>query len=180
MDSTTETLTSTDIVFTEERHNHIDWEIRNPILWYEVGLLIGALFFAALAAFSPSPLRWTAIGLVSGLLLLVGVILAFTTPRIDQGHLERLPEGGDVRLSRVWLLLGERPVLTWELDDVVAFQMEERTFEDVSPSTYRLARLWMLNREGERRRVTRWAKPDSVRVLGEALSKAGRRAFELV
>jgi hypothetical protein len=180
MNKAADRAADTEIALTEESHNHIDWEVRTPVVWYEVGLLVGALFFAVLAVLSPSPLRWQAIGLVGGLLLIAAVALAVTTPMVDRGHLERLPEGGEVRRSRVWLFLGERPVLAWPLDDVVAFQMEGEIFEDVSPTTYRLARLWVVSREGDRRRLTQWASPASVRSLGEALGKAGRRAFEHV
>jgi hypothetical protein len=125
-------------------------------------------------------MRWQVTGLVAGALLMIGLVLGITTPRIDRGHLERLPEGGEVRRTRVWLLVGERPVLAWNLEDVVAFQMEGRVFEGMPPSSYRLARLWVVGSDGERRRLTHWADPASVQALGEALGKAGRRAFERV
>ncbi len=166
------------IAIIDESHNRVDWETRSPLLWIEGGLAAGALFFALLVAPSPSPHRWLAVGAVAGLVILVGVLLAITTPLVDRGSLERLPEGGDLQRFKTWLLRGARPVITADLGEVARFEGETQTFEDTPSEIYQLSRLWVIFEDGERRCLTTWSDPASVVALGTALSRAGRRAFD--
>ncbi|MGC9348835.1 MAG: hypothetical protein ACP5JG_11895 [Anaerolineae bacterium] len=167
-----------EIVEREEGHNRVDWERRTPVVWIEVGILVGAISFAALIITSPSPMRWYLIGAVTGVLLVIAVLIAMTTPLIDAGYLERLPEGGVVQRWKVWLGLGNRPQFDLALDDVTRFEMETQLFEDSPHETYVLSRVWAVLESGKRRALTAWIPPEIGQQLGEALARAGRRAFE--
>jgi hypothetical protein len=112
---------------------------------------------------------------VAGVVVIIGALLAVLTPAIDRGHLERLPEGGDLKRAKVWPLVGERLVLDEELADVAGFEVEETVFEDAPPKTFGLARLWMVSRDGDRHPLTIWAQPESVMGLEKALGRALRR-----
>lgn len=165
------------IAIVDESHNRVDWETRSPLLWIEGGLGVAALFFALLVVPSPSPYRWLALGAVVGVLVLLAVILAITTPLVDQGSLERLPEGGDLQRLKVWLLRGPRPAVEADLGEVARFEAETEIFEDSPLDIYQLSRLWAIFKDGERRCLTDWCEPASVAALGDALSRAGRLPF---
>ncbi|MBN1248056.1 MAG: hypothetical protein JXC32_10395 [Anaerolineae bacterium] len=165
------------IVLTEESHNHVDWEIRWPLLKMEIGLLVGLVVFLLIVIPSPNPARWTVVGVVTGVVILIGVLLAALSPLVDRGHLERLPEGGDLKRTKVWPLIGERVTLDAELDDIAGFEVEQALFEDAPPATYQLARLLAVTTDGERRALTVWAQPESVAQLARALERAHRRSL---
>jgi len=165
------------IVLTDEGHNHVDWETRSPVVWIEVGLLVGVLVFSLLVTPSASALRRQAVSVVAVSVVALGGLLAATTPLADRGHLERLPEGGDLRRSKVWLVVGERTVVDVALEDIDGFEVEVETFEDVPPAVYRQARLWAVANEGSRYCLTDWAEADSVSDLRNSLGKAGRRVL---
>ena len=120
------------IVLTEEDHNHVDWESRSPVVWIEVALLVGVLVFSLLVTPSASTLRRQAVSVVTAIVLALGGLLAVTTPVVDRGHLERLPEGGDLKRSKVWLVVGARAVVDVPLEDIDRFEVEVETFEDGS------------------------------------------------
>lgn len=166
------------IVITEESHNRVSWQVRTPLLWIEGALLVGALVFALLVLPSPSPVRWQAIAVVDGILLVAGSVVAVTTPLIDQGYLERMPEGGEVQRAKVWPFVGARSVITRDLGEIVDFDLETEIFEDAPRETTQLCRLWAVSDAGERICLTNWAHPASVTALGTALAKAGRRSFQ--
>lgn len=163
------------IVLTEEGHNYVDWETRSPVLWIEVGLLMGLVVFSLLVTPSASILRRQAVRVVAVIVVALGGLLAATTPVADRGHLERLPEGGHLKRSKVWLVVGERTVVDVVLEDIDGFEVEVETFEDVPPAVYRQARLWAVANEGSRYCLTDWAEADSVSDLRDSLGRAGRR-----
>jgi len=165
------------IVLTEEDHNHVDWGSRSSVVWIEVALLAGVLFFSLLVTPSASALRRQAVSVVAAIVLVLGGLLAATTPAVDRGHLERLPEGGALKRSKVWLVIGERAVVDVALDDIGGFEVEVETFEDVPPVVYRQARLWAVAKDGSRYCLTDWAEADSVSDLGNSLARAGRRVL---
>ena len=165
------------IVLTEESHNHVDWETRSPVVWMEIGLLVGILVFSLLVMPSASTLRRQAVSVVAAIILALGGLLASTTPVADRGHLERLPEGGDLKRSKVWLVVGARVVVEVALEDIDGFEVEVETFEDVPPTIYRQARLWAVASDGSRHYLTDWAEIDSVSDLGSSLEKASRRVL---
>ncbi len=165
------------IKIVEEHHNQVDWEVRTPLHWTIGGLIVGAAVFALLVIPSPSPHRWWAVAGVTGGVLAIAVFIAATTPTVDRGHLERLPEGGLVRRTRTWLLVGERSTLEVELDTITGFEAEIEAFEDRRTEPYQLARLWAISTDEAPRGLTDWAEPASALALGEALAKAARLPF---
>lgn len=167
-----------EIIEREEGHNRVDWERHSSVIWIEVGILIGALAFTGLIVTSPSPMRWYLIGAVAGVLLIIAVLIALTTPLIDAGYLERLPEGGDLQRWKVWLGVGSRPEFDLPLEDVTGFVMETQLFEDTPRDTYVLSRVWAVLASGERRALTAWIPSETAEHLGEALARAGRRPFQ--
>ncbi len=167
------------IALTEESHNHVDWEAKRPVVWMEVGLLAALLVLALLVIPSPSQRRWLVLGGAAAVFVALGVLLAATSPLADRGHLERLPEGGDLKRSKVWILVGERLVVDQELDGIAGFEVEQATFEDAPPATYDLARLWAVSMEGHRFSLTEWAEPESVLRLEKALERALRRQLSV-
>ncbi len=168
------------IDITEENHSRVTWQGRTPLVRILIGLLIGTLCLVGLVLPSPSPVRWpVTVGLVA-LGLVVASTLAVTTPLVDGGSLERLPDGGEVQRSRSWLFIGERSAWSLPLNDVASFDVEMEEFEDTPPDVYSLARLWATDAAGRRLRLTEWAEPELVNALREALSRVGRRETESV
>lgn len=165
--------------FVEESRSRVSWKSRSPLIYAEVGLLLLAVAFAGVAMLTHSAARWAVMVAVVGVCVLVGLLLAVTVPLVDQGFVERLPEGGRVERARTWLLRGVRPLLATDLDGLVAFEVETEAFEDAPPATYEQARLWVVSEGGERHPLTGWAEPSSVIALGEALGKTARRPFEV-
>lgn len=163
----------------QETHNRVDWQAKTPLVWIEAGLVLGAVAFGLLIVPSPHPSRWLVAGVVGGVVLLIGVIVAFTTPMAEQGHLERLPDGGDVGRVKAWPLIGTRTVVAVALDDITSFEVETTVFEDAGSDPYRRSRLWAVLDDGSREALTSWAEPSSVLALAEALSKAGRRPLDM-
>jgi hypothetical protein len=132
-------------------------------------------------AFSFAPLRWWVIGGVSGLVVVIGLLLAWQMPMVMRGHLERTPTGGMLNRSRRRLV--GRMRMMWEvpLDHVVSFRMEGRTFEETSGATYDRTRLWVLLSDeaaDEALLLTGWGDFRQIEMLGASLAKAGRRPFE--
>jgi hypothetical protein len=163
------------IDITEEDHNRVTWQGRNPLVRILIGVLVGVLFLVALVVPSPSPARWAVTAGLVVLGLVIATILALTTPLADGGALERLPDGGEVQRIKAWLFIGNRPALSVALNDITAFEVEGQIFDDAAPATYGLARLWAIDTGGARISLTGWADPESVSALGEALARAGRR-----
>ena len=165
----------------EEAHNEVIWEVKRPVLGLELGLLAGLALFDVVVAFSFAPLRWWMIGGVSTLVVAIGLLLMWQTPAVMRGHLERTPTGGMLNRSRR-RLVGQSQVM-WEipLDHVVGFGMEGRTFEETSGVTYDRTRLWVIlsdEASDEALLLTGWGPLREIKMLGEALGKAGRRPFE--
>jgi hypothetical protein len=163
------------IAIGEGGHNRVTWEARSPLLRVLLGLLIATVFLAALVIPSPSPVRWRVVGLLVGFALVLATILTVTTPLVDGGYLERLPDGGQLERFRAWPLINPRMVLQLPLDEVSTFEVEAADFEDFAPEMTRLARLWVRDTSGRRALLTDWAEPSSVTELGESLAKTGRR-----
>ncbi len=166
------------IVIVEESHNRVTWQSRSPMLWIEVGLLLGILSVVALLLASPSPVRWHVMAAVISLLLILAVVIALTTAPADRGILERLPEGGTLFRARVWPFVGDRPVVEADLESITAFEIETEVFEESAAELYRLSRLWAVAGGENRHCLTNWADTESVNVLGVALAKASRLSFE--
>jgi hypothetical protein len=163
------------IVIGVEEHNRIAWEARSPLLRILAGVLVATVFLVVLLVPSPSPARWRVVGGVVGSALAIAAILTLTTPLTDSGHLERLPDGGDVERIKTWPLMSPRSVLQLPLDEIVAFVVETADFEEAAPRVTTLSRLRIQNTAGAHMALTAWAEPSSVLALGEALAKAGRR-----
>ena len=163
------------IVVTEESHSRVAWQVRSPLIGILVGLLIAVLFFAALIIFSPSPIRFQAVGVVAGVALVIASVVVVTTPLVDSGYVERQPEGGDVQRTKRWPLVSPRSVVSLDLDEVARFEIETEVFEDAPPDIYSLSRLWAIDKADGRVALTDWAEPSSVQALGDAVSRAGRR-----
>ena len=163
------------LVIGEEDHNRITWEARSPLLKLLLGLLIATILVVALLLPSPSPARGRVVALVVGCAFVIAITLTLTTPLVDGGHLERLPDGGDIGRTKIWPLVSPRVVLQLPLDEVSAFQVESVGFEDASQEVSTLARLRVQNTAGAYVILTDWAETASVVALGEALAKAGRR-----
>ena len=166
------------VVIVEESHNRVAWLSRTPMLWIEVGLLVGAVSAGAVLLFSPSPVRWQVLGAVIFVLLVLAVLLAVTTAPQDRGYLERLPEGGTLFRARVWPLVGDRPVVQVDLDSVTGFEIETQVFEESAEESYPQSRLWAQTAGEGRYCLTNWAETASVITLGVALAKAGRLSFD--
>lgn len=166
------------IQIVDEAHNRVDWAAHTPLVKTLVGLVAGWGVLAVLVLPSPGPRTYLVVGIAGGVILLLALCMALTTPLSERGHLERTPEGGEAYRLKHWLLRGKR--MTWYalLEDVSGFQMEWQMFEETSAETYTLARLWVVLTDGSTALLTDWAEVDHVRVLGELLAKAGRRVFE--
>jgi len=160
---------------TDETHNTVDWQVRWPVVWIELGLLLGLSVLTAFMLISTHPARWIWLGTVGGLILIIGVGIAATTPVREMGHLERLPDGGELELTYVWLGLGKRTVIALPFDELVGFAYEAQDFERTERSIYTMARLWATTHDRGVLRLSAWGAPDKVELLGEALSKAARR-----
>lgn len=166
------------IEIVEESHNRVDWQSRTPLLWIEAGLLLGAAVTGALLLLSPSPLRWQITAAVVGVVAILGGVLAATMPPLDRGYLERLPEAGRLGRTKVWPLVGSRPVVEVDLGQITGFEVETEVFEESAAECYEMSRLWAVT-EGEARYcLTGWAETESVTLLGMSLAKAGRLAFQ--
>jgi hypothetical protein len=166
------------IQITDEAHNRVDWIVRTPLVRILLGVLVGWASFAALVVTSPSPLRWPLVGSVSAVVVIVVLILAFTTPVRERGYLERTIDGGDVQRVKRWLLAGKRVAWETPLDTISGFQMELRNFEESPEHIYTLARLWVVLTDDSLALLTDWAEPQVVQALGTSLARAGRRVFE--
>jgi hypothetical protein len=163
------------IVIDEEGRNRVTWAARSPLLKLLAGLLIAALFLVVLLLPSPSPARWRVVGLVVGCALVIAAILTVTTPLIDGGTLERLPDGGELERTKTWPLIQPRTVLQLPLDEIAAFEVETVDFENAGPTVTTLSRLRIQDTSGAHIDLTDWAEPSSVVALGEAVARVGRR-----
>lgn len=161
----------------EEAHNHVVWETKSSIIWTELGLLVAGICVSILLVTTPSPARWTLIGIASALVLGVGVVLALATPLAERGELERPLDSGMVRRTKRWLLLGKR--LTWEapLESIAGFRLETRAFEETGDRTYSRTRLLAVI-DGGVVPLTDWLDDAFIQTLGESLARAGRCEFE--
>jgi hypothetical protein len=104
-------------------------------------------------------------------------MFAATTPVNERGYLERLPDGGELILTKFWLPIGPRQSLAIPVEHIDNFRYEVSEFQDSVEDKYHLARLWVVMKTEETRTLTRWHKPDAVKDLGDALAKACRCTF---
>ncbi|MBN1488186.1 MAG: hypothetical protein JW981_11140 [Anaerolineae bacterium] len=167
-----------EIAFTEEGHKLVNWEGRTSLIRFEVGLLVALVAFVALFAPSPGALRWWFIGGGSVVMLTVGLYLALTMPILEQGMLERYPEGGVAYRMQRWLFRGQQMAWELSLDNLNVLRVEFCDFEGLGGATYSMARLWVLLNEGEPLLLLDWNDPQKVCALGTVLAKAARRPLE--
>ncbi len=163
----------------DESHNRVDWLVRWPVIWIELSLLLGLSVLTAVIMLSTSPARWIWLSTAGGFVMIVGVAIAMTTPIREEGYLERLPDGGELKLTYIWLGLGKRTEVALPFPDLDGFVCETQNFERTERSVYAMARLWARTRENDMRRLSAWGKPTTIEPLGEALSKAARRPLEI-
>jgi hypothetical protein len=159
---------------TSTSHNRVDWIVRTRILWIEVSLVIGVFITASLLASTPSSIRWYVISVLIAVATVMAGLLAATTPVNEHGSLERLPDGGELVLTKFWIPIGPRKSLKIPVDDIAAFKYESSIFQDSKVDKYPMSRLIVLRKEGKPLRLTGWLEPDTVSELGDALSKACR------
>lgn len=164
---------------TDESHNRVDWLVQWPVLWIEVGLWGGLSVLTVFILLVNHPARWIWLGAVGGLTLIVGVALAATTPIREEGHLERLPDGGELRLIRVWLGFGRRTVFVLPFQELVGFVYESQDFQRTEQSIYTMVRLWASTQDDGALRLSAWGRPSELEPLGEVLSKAARRPLDV-
>jgi hypothetical protein len=107
----------------------------------------------------------------------VGTAVVLAIPLVDGGSIERTPDGGELRRTKTWIGRGAREVVSVDLGDVRAFEVETRSFADGPVDTFDLGRLWMRDLEGNRISLTDWGELSSVQALGDALARAGRRSL---
>ena len=163
------------VVVREESYNRAEWQTSRPLPWILVGLLSAVVFLVALVAFSPSVFRWQVGAGIAGLGLGIGAAVVLTIPLVDGGSIERTPDGGELRRTKTWVGRGAREVLSVDLRDVQAFEVETRSFEDGPVETHDLGRLWVVDGKGNRVSLTEWVEVPSVQALCDVLAKAGRR-----
>ncbi len=164
---------------TDESHNSVAWSVRWPVIRMEVSLLLGLSVLAGFMLLSAHPARWIWLGTVGGFTVIVGVAIAATTPIREEGHLERLPDGGELRLTYVWLILGRRTAFALPFQELAGFIYEAQDFQRTERSIYTMARLWASTHDDEALRLSTWGSPADVEPLGEILSKAARRPLEV-
>ena len=163
---------------TSTSHNRVDWVIRTKILWIEISLICGVIIAAFLLASTSSPIRWQVITVLITMSVVIAGILAATTPLIERGYLERLPDGGELLLSKFWLPIGPRKALTVPVDEISALKYEESEFQDSEEDKYMLARLWIIHKSEAPLQLCSWLDPETVNKLGDALAKACRCDFD--
>ncbi len=162
----------------EETHTRLVWEISTSLLWIVLGLFLGGLCIAVFLVLVPLTPRWDLAGAVLAFALGVAVLLALTTPLAERGELERTLDGGSLARVRQWLFFGQRSTWQAQLDSIVGFRPEVRTFEDTGEQTYTRSRLWTFLTENDPLPITDWLDAPFVRTLGESLAKVGRCTFE--
>ena len=163
---------------TDESHNRVDWEVRWPVVRVEIGLLIGLVVLVVPIVFSPRPGRWFWLAAVGVLGVALGAIVAATTAVREEGYLERLPDGGELRVSRVWLGVGERVKVALPFEELSHFFIETQSFERAEDSVYPMARIWARTDGNEALQLSPWGEPSTIEPLGESLSKAARCSLE--
>ena len=99
------------VVLTEESHNHVDWEVKSALVRIELGILVGTAIVCTVLFTSPSELRWAVGGAVAAASVAAMIVFALTTPLSENGHMERLPDGGDLKRTQKWLFVRPRPSL---------------------------------------------------------------------
>jgi hypothetical protein len=163
---------------TDETHNHVEWVVRWPVIWIELSLLVGLSVLSVFMLLSTHPARWILLGIVGGFTLVVGVAIAATTPLHEEGYLERLPDGGELSLTYVWLGLGRRTIVALPFQELDGFVYETQDFEKTERATYTMARLWASTQAQGLLKLSAWGNPVEIEPLGEVLSKAARRPLK--
>jgi hypothetical protein len=163
---------------TDESHNRVEWLVRWPVVWVELGLLLGLSVLTIFILLSTHSARWIWLGTVGGFTIIIGVAIAATTPVSEEGYLERLPDGGELRLTCIWFGLGRRTRVDLPFPELDSFVYETQDFERTERSIYTMARLWARTRESDVSRLSAWGKPTVIEPLGAALSRAARRPLE--
>ena len=158
----------------EEAHNRVVWEVRSSLIWMELGILVGGLCAAMFIATVSSPLRWTLVGVIGTLTLVVMTVLALTTPLADRGEFERTLDGGMLYHVKHWLLFGNRLALEAPLELIAGFRSEVRAFEETDDQMYTLTRLLVVPVEGDPAPITDWLDAEFIDSLAAALARAGR------
>lgn len=159
---------------TFESHNRVDWVVRTKILWIEIGLVLGVMISTSIIASTASPIRWRVVSWLIAVSTLIAGILAATTPMRERGFVERLPDGGDLILNKIWIPIGSRKALTVSVDMISGFKYDVSIFQDADEDQYRMARLWVMRKSDTPLKLTGWLDPETVDSLGEALGKACR------
>ena len=158
----------------EEAHNRVVWRVKSSLIWMEFSILIGGLCVAAFIAIVPSPLRWTLVGIIGMLTVVVMVLLALTTPLSESGEFERTLDGGMLYCVKRWLLFGNRLALEAPLELIAGFRPEVRRFEETDDQMYARTRLLVVPIEGEPAPITDWLDAEFIDSLAAALARAGR------
>ncbi len=159
---------------TSESHNRVDWVVRTKIIWLEAGLVLGVFIATIIIASTASPIRWRVVSWLIGSAVLIAGILAATTPLSERGSVERLPEGGELILTRTWIPIGSRRALSIPVDLISGYKYEVSIFQDSDEDRYPMARLWVSRKSDPPVKLTGWLDPETVSQLVEALGKACR------
>mgnify|MGYP006283425901 CR=1 FL=1 len=167
------------VEITDESHNRVDWQVRWPVVWIELALLLGLSVLAVFMLLSTHPARWIWLAGVGGFLLIVGVAIGATTPMREDGYLERLPDGGELRFERVWLGIGRRTAVALPFEELEGFLYETQDFRRTEQSIVTMGRLWVTTQDRGSLSISVWGKPASIEPLANALSKAARCPLEV-
>lgn len=159
---------------TATSHNRVDWVIRSKIIWIEIGLILGVTITSLLLAYTGSPVRWRLIAVLVTFAVIIAGVLASTNPVTQRGVLERLPDGGELVVTKFWLPIGPRKALVLPVDEIEVFRYQSDTFQDADSVPYQMGQLWIHEKSGKRHKLTGWLDPNAVMNLGEELAKASR------
>ena len=163
---------------TSTSHNRVDWVVHTKILWIEIALICSVFIAAILLASTASPIRWQVITILISVSALIAGVLAATTPVNERGYLERLPDGGELLVSKFWIPIGPRKAMTVPVDAISGFKYEASIFQDSDEDRYPMARLWVIRKQDIPLKLTGWLDPETVNDLGDALSKACRCEYD--
>ncbi len=163
---------------TEQAHNKVAWTVHTQIVQVLIGIGIAVALSLLLLVIFPNlnTLVWVVLlGIALGGAGMI-LLLVILKPRMEEGLVERTPEGGTV-WRKEWLILrGEHMLFEFPLEEVAGFWIEERDFEQSGGDKLRLARLWIIfTEEGEGQPLVDWMDIPAVRGLAEAIAKASRR-----
>ncbi len=168
---------------TEETHNRVAWEMYTPLVRLEIGLGVGLLLWIIVVVVLPgfTGFGWLVMAVLLASILGAALYLALSTPLVEQGVMERLPDGGGIRRVQRWLIGGDREAMSLPLENVEGYTVEVRTFTGMGGELRRLARLRVLPR-GEADALplwlTDWLEPEAAETFSWALAQASRRPVQ--